>query len=116
MDIPESTEEQLARLNGLYERDPEEFDRRSQELIRKTIESFPEEHRRRAYGLQFRLDADLSQYKDPVSRMNRMVEIFWEQVVKFQRAVSDPLKVIEEKETCRKEGKVIPLPRRDKLH
>jgi hypothetical protein len=117
METPrETTDEQLARLSGLYEKDPEEFERQSQELIRRTIESFPEKHRRRAYGLQFQIDAALSHYKDPVSRMNKMVEIFWEQFLKFQEAVCDPLKVIEEKERRSEEGKVIPLPQRDKLH
>jgi hypothetical protein len=117
MDTPrKTTEEQLANLTGLYQRDPEEFERQSQELIRQAIERFPEKSRRRAYGLQFQIDAALSQCKDPVSRMNKMVEIFWEQFLKFQEAVCDPLKVIEEKEKRREEGKVIPLPRRDRLH
>lgn len=116
MDARETTEEKLARLSGLYQRDPEEFERQSQELIRQTIESFPEEHRRRAYGLQFQIDAALRHYKDPVSRMNRMVEIFWEQFLKFREAVCDPLKVIEEKEKGKREGKVINLHQRDKLH
>jgi len=117
MDAPgESTEERLAKLTGLYQKDPEEFERQSQELIRQTIERFPEEHRRRAYGLQFQIDAVLSHCKDPLSRMNKMVEIFWEQFFKFQETVCDPLKVIEKKEKCREEGKVIPLKRRDKLH
>lgn len=117
MDTPrETTEERLAKLTGLYQKDPDEFERRSQELIRETIERFPEKNRRRAYGLQFQIDSALSHCKDPVSRMNRMVEIFWEQFLKFQEAVCDPLKVIEEKEKRKEEGKVIPLPRRDKLH
>jgi hypothetical protein len=111
-----TTEEQLAKLTGLYQRDPEEFERQSQELIRQTIERFPEKSRRRAYGLQFQIDAALSQCKDPVSRMNKMVEIFWEQFLKFQEAVCDPLKVIEEKEKDKRKGKVIHLHRRDKLH
>jgi hypothetical protein len=48
--------------------------------------------------------------------MNKMVEIFWEQFLKFQEAVCDPLKVIEEKEKDKRKGKVIHLHRRDKLH
>ena len=117
MDTPrESTEKQLAKLTGLYQKDPEEFERQSQELIRQTIERFPEENRRRAYGLQFQIDAALRHCKDPISRMNKMVEIFWEQFLKFQKTVCDPLKVIEEKEKGVKEGKVIPLHRKNKLH
>lgn len=111
-----NTDEQLARLGGLFQKDPEQFEKQSQELIRQTIESFPEEHRSRAYGLQFQLEATLGHYKDPVSRMNKMVEIFWEQFRKFQEAVTDPLKVIEERKEHRGEGKVIPMRRKENLH
>ncbi|WP_027714789.1 DUF3135 domain-containing protein [Desulfuromonas sp. TF] len=117
MDKPrENTEQQLARLTGLYQKDPEEFERQSQELIRQTIERFPEESRRRAYGLQFRIDTALSRCRDPVSRMNKMVELFWEQFLKFQETVCDPLKAVEEKERTGEGAKIIPLPRKDKQH
>jgi len=111
-----TTDEQLAKLSGLYQKDPEQFEKQSQELIRQTIEKFPEEHRRRAYGLQFQLEATLSHYKDPVARMNKMVEIFWDQFRKFQEAVTDPLRVIDERKEHTGEGKVIPIRRKADLH
>ncbi len=86
----------IEHLTGLAETDSEEFERISRELIEKTIESFPESYRRRARGLQFRIDATLSRCKDPLSRMNAMVEIFWDHFQKFHDAFNNPDKVLAE--------------------
>jgi hypothetical protein len=44
------------------------------------------------------------------------VELFWEQYLKFQETVCDPLKAVEEKERTGEGAKIIPLPRKDKQH
>ncbi len=107
------TEKILAQLTGLYQKDPEAFEALRKKLIRRTIEEFPEPHRQRAYGMQFQIEAQLHKYKDPLVRMNRMVELFWEQFEKFQVALTDPLRLIAEREQQKKASKVIPLR---KLH
>ena len=104
----EQTEEIFEQFKDLYQEDPDEFEAQRDQLIRETIESFPEESRQRAYGLQFTIDAQLSKYKDPLVRMNKMVEIFWEQFAVFQSAVTDPKKFCEEKEEA-EPAKVIPF-------
>lgn len=107
---PDKTEEILSRLGDLYRKDPEAFEAMRRLLIEQTIEGFPEEHRARAYGLQFRIDAELSRYKDPVARMNRMVELFWDGVQEFEAAISDPEGFAQEKINGRTEAKIIPFP------
>ncbi|MBE0597014.1 MAG: DUF3135 domain-containing protein [Desulfuromonadales bacterium] len=111
---PRTTDEMLSRLTELYQSDPEAFEAMRQLLIDKTIEGFPPEHRIRAYGLQRRIDTELSRYKDPIARMNRMVEIFWEGVYHFQEVVSDPQKVLRQRGE-QTPAKVIPF-RRKSLH
>jgi len=103
-------EQQIGQLRALYQKDPESFERLRQEMIRQTIESFPPDQRRRAYGIQFQLDATLNHYHDPVARMNKMVEIFWEQVHRFQEAVCMPQHVAQQRAE-RSPAKVIPLHR-----
>ncbi len=110
----EHTEEIFEQLKDLYQEDPGEFESQRDQIIREAIESFPEESRKRAYGLQFTIDAQLSRYKDPIVRMNKMVEIFWEQFAVFQSAVSDPQQFCAQRQTAREPAEVIPFP--DKKH
>ncbi len=112
-----TTAELLDHLGEMSRTDPEAFERCSRLLIHRTIESFPPEHRRRAYGLQFRLDAELRHYRDPVARMNRMVEIFWDGVRRFQDALSNPSRHLQEREAAKQsECRVIPLERNKTMH
>ncbi len=105
----------LASMAGLYQRDPKAFEVAARELIRATIEEFPPEYRERAYGIQFQLDARLRRYRDPLVRMNVMVEIFWEQVEQFRRVLNDPVGVAAEREQTKRPGQVIPLRRPEHL-
>ncbi len=99
----------LSRLSELSSSNPELFELERKELIEQTIAGFPECHRRRAYGMQFSLDARLSLAKDPVSRMNLMVELFWNQVQDFSHALSDPVDYQAQKERHSLSGTVIPF-------
>ena len=38
--------------------------------------------------LQWKIDGELRKYKDPVARMNRMVELFWEGFKEFQEVMN----------------------------
>jgi len=105
----ESIESRLEKMTGLYQEDPEAFERMRQELIRQTVDSFPESSRQRAYGIQFTLDATLDRCKDPIGRMNKMVEIFWKQFHRFQEAITDPDFPHNQKRNEGETAKVIPF-------
>lgn len=109
---PENTEEMIARMGELYRTDPEAFEAMRRLLIEETIEGFPEKHRARAYGLQLRIDAELSHFRDPVARMNRMIELFWAGFSDFQQALNNPEELLRQRQqqNIDKEGKVIPFP------
>jgi hypothetical protein len=110
----ENTLDLVKRLSDLYRTSPKAFEEQKQQLITSIIEEFPEEHRARAYGLQFRIDTELSRCKDPVSRLNRMVELFWDGVGRFQDVLNDPEKILQERRE--NQAKVISLPPRKDLH
>ncbi len=107
--------ELLRHLREIARDDADEFERCRRLLIDRTIESFPPEHRRRGYGLQFRLDLELGRYRDPLARMNRMVEIFWDGVHRFREVLDDPQRYAAD-QTPPNPGKVIPLPHRKTRH
>ncbi len=104
------------RLQGLYQVDPDEFERLSGALIRETLENVPEEYRAQAYGVQLRIEQRLRKYKDPIARMNAMVEIFWQQFREFQEVLNDPREVLENKRRCGTSAKVIPFKGPDPRH
>lgn len=107
---------QLEDLEGLYERSPEQFEECSRRLIREFIDTAPENYRARMWGVQLRIDAELSHYHDPVARMNRMVELLWDQVRKFRQTLENPEQALMQRGKPRKAGKVLPFRGRDKLH
>ena len=75
-------------LSELYKNDPEEFQIRCRAMIDEYIESVPEEKRQALRQLQWRIDGQLSKYKDPIARMNKMCELFWEGFAEFQQAMN----------------------------
>jgi hypothetical protein len=100
------------RLAGLYQENPEEFERLSKKLIAEALEELPEEYRVQAHGLQLRIEQRLCRFRDPVARMNEMVVIFWDQFRKFQEVLNDPKGVADLKISGKTPGKVILLDRR----
>ena len=115
IDNNKNGEEILQRLTGLYQKDPHQFEKMRSMLIEQTIAAFPARHRRRAYGLQFLIDTRLNKYKDPVVRMNKMVEIFWEQFGLFQEVLQDPARVVAEREKKKKQAIIISFRREEKI-
>lgn len=97
----------LESLENLYDKDPEKFENLRQKIISHAIDSFPKDYQQRARGLQFTLDCDLNRYKNPLMRMNRMVELFWGKFYEFQTAVNDPESYRTEHQA--KKAKVISL-------
>jgi hypothetical protein len=95
------------KLTGLYQEDPELFEAERKKLIQETIDSFPPEYRTRAQGLQFKIEATLDRYKDPVARMNKMVELFWGYFQDFQDVINDPAAYLEKTDKEKEPGKVL---------
>jgi hypothetical protein len=104
------------QLQGIYQHDPEKFERLSGDLIRQALDAVPEEHRARAYGLQRRIEHQLKKYKDPIARMNAMVEIFWQQFHEFQAVINDPRDVLEKRRRCGTAAKILPFKGPDPGH
>lgn len=102
----------IERLSCLADQ-PEQFERESRALIEQAIAALPDRHRQRARGLQFRIDCALAQCPDPISRMNKMVEIFWEDFRQFHDILHDPEKVLKERQARRESCRVLPLRRSD---
>lgn len=70
-------------LSKLYKSDPEAYQEHCKELIEDTISQFPECKQEALRQLQWRIDGELRKYKDPLARMNKMIEMFWEGVIEF---------------------------------
>jgi hypothetical protein len=111
-----STGELFDRLSSLYQKDPEEFERVTKNLILKTLDAGPEEFRAKGYGIQLRIEQRLAHFKDPVARMNEMVVIFWEQFQKFQDVLNDPLGAVAAGKKSGPLAKVIPIIDRTRPH
>ena len=103
VDVSLSKEERLfaerkfEELSRLWRDDPEEFGRVARMRIDKLIESVEPERRQSLRQLQFRIDCELRKYKDPVARMNKMTELFWEGVKSLDDALNGKLARVEEK-------------------
>lgn len=104
------------KLQGIYQQDPEEFERLSSGLIRQALDEVPDEFKAQAYGIQRRIEHQLNKYKDPIARMNAMVEIFWQQFHEFQAVINDPREVLENKRRCGTLAKVLPFKKPDLHH
>jgi hypothetical protein len=99
----------LANLERVSEDNPDKFEAIRTEILKTVIESYPEEIQQRFYGMQFTLDCELRKYKNPVARMNRMVEIFWDKVYEFNFVLHHPEAVITARSEKREPAKVIQL-------
>lgn len=74
-------------LKTLFEEDPVAAEDKVKEILEEYISSLDEERQQRARAFNWRLQQDLRKYKDPVARMNVMVEKFWAGVQEFQQAL-----------------------------
>jgi hypothetical protein len=87
-------------LSELYKADPEQFQVATRQLIDDFIASIPDDvSRRKCAGLQFKLDHELGKYADPISRMNRMVEILFDGVYQFNNALKGNIDMNENSTT-----------------
>ena len=80
--------EAYERLNNIRQENPDAFDQEAKIILDEFFESIEDENKRiHLQQLQFRLEGELRHYKDPIARMNKMVEIFWEGVKEFQQTI-----------------------------
>lgn len=83
-------------MKDLYQENPEEFLALAKDKIYDYIYSVPDPTRQeQLMALQCKIDRDLSHYKDPIARMNRMIELFWMQV----QLLNDALNGLHAEET-----------------
>jgi hypothetical protein len=76
------------RLNKLRQENPDEVESERKKILDEFFDSIEDDDRRlHLQQLQFRLDGELRHYKDPVARMNKMIEIFWKGVNEFQQTI-----------------------------
>ena len=60
---------------------------KEKQALQNFINSLPLDRKLKAQQFQWRLEAELGKYKDSVARMNKMVEIFWDGVIKFKNTL-----------------------------
>ncbi|NOT12563.1 MAG: DUF3135 domain-containing protein [Methylococcaceae bacterium] len=83
-------------LSRLYKTDPEQFQLITRQMIEAYIASIPDEiSRKKCAGTQFRLDHELGKYNDPIARMNKMVEIFWQGVYQLHSSLNGTIEIKE---------------------
>lgn len=76
-------------LLALRLEDPKTFEERMRDALTDFIENhIPEEKRQGMRQLQWKIDGELRKFKDPVARMNKMIELFWKGFNEFQLAVN----------------------------
>ena len=57
--------------------------------IREYLDSIEDPKRRlKLEQMQWRIDAELRKYKNPIARMNRMTELFWDGVKEFNEVLN----------------------------
>lgn len=81
---------------NLHKTDPERFELERMGALSEEIERLCQdpEKRQRLHAMVWRQQQELSKYKNDTARFNKVVELFWQQFVKFQEGL-DKLKDIE---------------------
>lgn len=112
---PDRIDLMLESMAGLFQQDPAAFEARRQELLQAAIAEYPHQWQSRARGLQFVIDAKLDRCRDPVSRFNCMVALFWEGVLQFQEVLQHPEQALQARNQ-KSPAKVLELRRPGSLH
>ena len=77
-------------LKELFENDPVAAELKVKTILEEYISTLEPERQQRARAYQWRIEQELRNYNDPVARMNKMVEMFWTGVQKFQKVLNHP--------------------------
>lgn len=76
--------------------DEKAFDEKANQIINDFISSLPKERQQRARAIHFRISTQLRNINDPIARMNKMVEIFWDGVEEFRNVLNGEVETKEE--------------------
>ena len=99
--------EELLKLKD----EPERFEEKSNEIWEQFFATLEIDERRRARQFKWQLDAQLRGFKDPVARLNKMVELFWQGFASFQLALNNPTQLIARSQDGSK-AVVLPIDRK----
>lgn len=83
-------------LRTLFQTDSVAAEQKAQEIMEEYIQSLEPEKRQRAQAYNWRIQQELKKFKDPVARMNRMVEMFWIGVNQFHETLQDPQVILDQ--------------------
>lgn len=83
-------------LKELFETNPPEAEERVKQILEEYISTLPEDRQQRARAYNWRIQQELRNYKDPIARMNKMVEMFWKGFSEFQQALSNPSLILDQ--------------------
>ncbi len=78
----------------LFKDDPEAFEKKKREVLEETLQGFIERGSSKLYveslraGL-WRQEHELKKFKDPQARLNKVIELFYEQHDKFNDALEE---------------------------
>ena len=84
-------------LKTLSETNPDAVEGKVQEILEEYIQTLDPVRQQRARAYNWRLQQELRKFKDPVARMNKMVEMFWKGVQQFQTALTNPEVLLNQK-------------------
>src|ERR1700722_8067218 len=85
-------------LKTLFETDPVAAEAKVQEILEEYILTLEPERQQRARAYNWRLQQELRKFKDPIARMNKMVELFWKGVQKFHTVLANPEALVVKKD------------------
>lgn len=77
-------------LKTLFETDPPAAEEKVKEILEEYIQTLEPERQQRARAFNWKIQQDLRNFKDPVARMNKMVEMFWKGYQTFNTALNNP--------------------------
>lgn len=90
---------------------PDEFEQRTNQIWEEFFKTLPNEKQKPARQFKWQLDAQLRGYKDPVARLNKMIELFWQGVQTFQLSLTNPNSLIAKSQDGSK-AVVLPIDRK----
>ncbi len=87
--IDDNASDRFDRLSELYQEDPEQFEKVRQQLLNDAFEKMakngtPNDRIERYKAALWQQDQVLNKYKNEITRFNRLVELFYEQVKRFE--------------------------------
>jgi len=86
-------ESAYARLVKLKD-DPEAFNAEANVIFEDFILGVPEERRQRLRAMHWKIQQDLRHYTDPVARLNKFIEIFYEEYFRLAGELQEKTEAI----------------------